>query len=185
MHTVRGAVREGAGLALLRPDQVIILARAVEHAYQADSADLTRGEAAAWIGGERPLGTGIPAAALPADPYRTGRTEPARLMRRAGTTLLAESHHHAAVFALRSTAGDGRADWLAAGQALSAGWLTATTLGIAVLPLSTVTEVTASRDLLRPLLPTPGHPQLALRLASASATPGPATPRLPPQAIVS
>jgi hypothetical protein len=164
---------------------VISLARALEHAYKADSADVARSEAAAWIGGERSLGTGIPATALPADPFGTSDIPPARLMRRAGTALIAESHHHAAVFALLSTAGDSRLDWLAAGQALSAGWLTATTLGIAVLPLSIVTEVATSRDQLRRLLRTPGSPQLALRLATAGDTPGPPTPRLAPEMFIS
>ncbi|MCU7731118.1 nitroreductase [Actinoplanes sp. KI2] len=186
VHSVRGAIcRERADLTLLRPDQVIRLGQAAEYAYQADSGAAGRRESAAWIGGDRSVGTGIPAAALPADPYRLGLAEPARLMRRAGTALIAESHHRAAVFAVLSTAGEGRFDWLAAGQALSAGWLTATTLGIAVLPLSVVTEVAASRDLLRPLLRPPGNPQLVLRLATASDTCSPATPRLAPEAFVS
>jgi len=135
-------------------------------------------------GGDRSFGSGIPATALPVDPYRTARAA-LHLMHRPGSALIAESHHHVALFALLSTSGDGRLDWLAAGQALSAGWLTATALDVAVLPLSIVTEVPASRDRLRTLLPSSGNPQLALRPAAAGSAPGSPTPRLPAEAFVS
>jgi nitroreductase len=185
-HAVRKAVRrQGADLTVLRPRQVFVLAEAAEHAYGTDAADpLRQRETAAWIGGDRALGSGIPATALPADPYRIA--SPTHLMRRPGSTLIAESHHHhTAVFALLSTPGDGRLDWLTAGEALSAGWLAATALDLAVLPLSIVTEVTASRDRIRTLLPTSADPQLALRLATAADTARPPTPRLAADAVVS
>jgi len=184
-HTVRQAVhREGAELTVLRPHQVFTLAEAAEHGYGVEAADPARQrEATAWIGGDRSLGSGIPASALPADPYRVA--SPAHLMRRPGSTLIAESHHHAAIFAVLSTAGDGRLDWLTAGEALSAGWLTATTLSVAVLPLSIVTEVAASRDRVRALLASAGNPQLALRLSAAGGTASPPTPRIAGDAFVS
>ena len=183
-HTVRQAVRrEGAELTVLRPHQVFTLAGAAEHAYGVEAADPARQrEATAWIGGDRSLGSGIPASALPADLYRDA--SPTHLMRRPGSALIAESHHHAAVFAALCTDGDGRLDWLTAGEALSAGWLAATTLGVAVLPLSIVTEVAASRDRVRALLATAGNPQLALRLAAGDAV-GPPTPRIDGKAFVS
>jgi len=76
-------------------------------------------------------------------------------------------------------------DWLIAGEALSAGWLTATERGLAVLPLSIVTEVAGSRDRIRAVLHWAANPQLVIRLATAGGGSAWPTPRLFPSTVVS
>ena len=76
--------------------------------------------------------------------------------------------------------------WLRAGEALSAAWLTATELGVSVVPLSGAIEVTATREALRGVLAGFGHPYLVLRLGIADpdhAGP-PHTPRIPAAQVV-
>jgi hypothetical protein len=76
---------------------------------------------------------------------------------------------------------DTPAAWLAAGQALSAVWLTANELDVSLVPISSVVEVPGTRHALRELLASPGWPYLALRLGLTDPDRrGPvATPRLP------
>ena len=77
-------------------------------------------------------------------------------------------------------------DWLRAGEALSAGWLTATRLDVSVLPLSAVIEVAASRPAIRRLIGGSGHPYLVLRFAAVEpdGEPRPVTPRLPASTMI-
>jgi hypothetical protein len=132
-----------------------------------------------WVGGERPFGTGVPATAMAHDPVRTGSSE--HDLGRPGADLISATHHRAAVFAILHGPGNERRDWLAAGAALSAGWLTATQLDVSVLPLSAVIEVAAGRPPIRRMLGGAGYPYLVLRFAVME--PGqrrpPPTPRLP------
>ncbi|MFG1928628.1 Acg family FMN-binding oxidoreductase [Cryptosporangium sp. NPDC048952] len=75
---------------------------------------------------------------------------------------------------------DGRRAWLSAGQALSAVWLTAADLGLAVSPMTDLVEVASTRLALRRLLSWQGHPYVVLRVGVAAADSGvPATSRLP------
>jgi hypothetical protein len=60
--------------------------------------------------------------------------------------------------------GQDRADWLAAGEALSDVWLTLTARGLAASPISEVVEVPQARTALRRLLGWVGHPAIALRI---------------------
>jgi len=184
VRSVRNAVRSfGAELTTLTPRQMLDLAEATELARSVLADDPAwQVELYDWVGGERPLGTGIPDSALPED--RNVLTTPPGALRRAGRQLIRESHHHAAVFAVLHTSTDEPRDWLNAGQALSAGWLTATRLDLAVLPLSLVIEVAGSRDRLRRLVDWSGHPYLVLRLATGVRQATPATPRLPTEAYV-
>jgi nitroreductase len=64
------------------------------------------------------------------------------------------------------------AGWLAAGQALSAVWLTAIRLGISVVPSSAVVQLPGSGEVMRRLLATRGTPYLALRLGLLAPRPG-------------
>jgi hypothetical protein len=76
---------------------------------------------------------------------------------------------------------------LRAGEALSAAWLTATTIGVSVVPLSGVVEFAGTWHTLRRLLAGLGHPYLALRLGIANPEehePPPRTPRLPVAQVV-
>ena len=179
LRCVGMAVRaEGAALRTVRPDQVYDLAAA---------ADLARGvmaeepgweaELSDWVGGDRrPRHTGVPAVA---------RRPAERARSRAGTTLIAETRQRAAVFSVLHGPGDERADWLRAGEALSAGWLTATRLDVAVLPLSGVVAVPDARRIIRRLACGAGFPYLVLRFAAAEAdAAAPPSPRLPAAAVV-
>jgi len=186
LRTIRDAVRgTGIDLKLLRPGQVFTLAKAADRACAVEADDAGwQIELADWVGDASARGTGIPRTALPAGPMTD--LAPGRTFRQAGTALIVESHYHASLFAILHGAGDEPADWLAAGEALSAGWLTATELAVSVLPLSIVVEVTGSRDLIRRLLGGHELPYLVLRFAAADpdgAEP-PRTPRLPPAATI-
>ena len=83
-------------------------------------------------------------------------------------------------------AGEDRLDWLRAGEALSAAWLSATSLGVSLLPFSAAVEVAVTREAVRQLLAGLGHPYLALRLGTANAEDAgiPRTPRLPADQII-
>jgi len=68
-----------------------------------------------------------------------------------------------AVDAILFGSADTPSAWLYAGEALSAGWLTATELGIRLLPMFAATEVDSTRQILRRMLPPLSEPFLVLR----------------------
>jgi nitroreductase len=167
-------------LHVLRPRQVLDLAAASDHAQRIKSDDEAgQAELRFWTGDTRPPGTGVPGPLLPhpASPS----TMPGRDLGHHGDRAIADSHDRTAVFAILYGPGDGDLDWLRAGEALSAAWLKATELGLAVVPSSATIEVTATRETVRRLLSGLGHPYLVLRFAVLDAdTAGPPrTPRLP------
>ncbi|MEV6493151.1 nitroreductase, partial [Actinoplanes sp. NPDC051633] len=132
--------RHGARLHLLDGDQVIELAVLVEHAQAAQAADEAgKEETAAWVGGDRPEGTGIPDANLPVEVPATTVAE--RDFGVGGTLEAGSGHDTAATYGVLYGNGDEPADWLRAGEALSALWLAATEHGAALLPLSSPVEV--------------------------------------------
>jgi len=96
-------------------------------------------------------------------------------------TDLTQGDRDAVAFAVLSGRTDRPAAWLRAGEALSAGWLTATEQGLTVLPLSAPVEVDGTRETLHAMITDGGHPYLVLRLGTADpALPGPPqAPRLP------
>jgi hypothetical protein len=126
---------------------------------------------------------GIPAHAFPA---QTGR-QPRRLPQRdfdlgRGLGLLATGGPPPAATAVLLTPGDGRADWLRAGQALhrllahaASKWVFA---GLYTQPL----EAAAIRALIRDRLALPGAPQMLLQLGLAHTTH--ATARRPPADLI-
>ena len=129
----------GAGLHILRPDQVLELAGAADQAQRAENADgAWQAEVNYWTGGTRPLGSGIPDAAIPDRATQT--TVPGRDFGHDGDLPVSAAHEDAATFAILYGPEDGEVDWLRAGEALSAAWLTATELGLSVLPLSATIE---------------------------------------------
>lgn len=90
-----------------------------------------------------------------------------------------------AEYLIISTGGDDHVDWLRAGEATSAVWLTAVHHDLAVSVLSEAVEVPDARELLRRLLPWPEHPQLVLRAGiDMQAVPPKKTPRRPPEEII-
>ena len=182
---VKVTEQAGARLHLLSRDQVIELAVLVEHAQKAAGADeQLQAETAAWAGGDRTEGTGIPGTSLPQELPLT--TVAQRDFGTTGTLAAGSGHDAAANFAVLYGPADDPADWLRAGEALSALWLAATEHGVNVLPLSTPTEVPFTRQALRRILGDVGFPYLAVRLGTLDpAHSGPPhTPRLPIDQVV-
>ncbi|MCA2213976.1 nitroreductase [Jidongwangia harbinensis] len=175
---VLAARRHGAELRPLRPEQNCALAAAFDDAARAQGTAEDRGR---WAGG-------IPAGAQPdaAPPLGEAGPPPGEAGPPPGEAGPPPGGTGNAVFAVLYGTGNDRADWLRAGEALSAAWLTATALDVAVLPLSAVIEVVTAREAVRRLLGRPGRPYLVLRFAAADpgAVPQPPTPRLPADATV-
>ena len=181
----RIAESEGAHLWVLRRDQVIDLASAAASAQSVEIADpLWRQEMAYWAGGVREAGTGVPGTAIPQAPLQT--TVPGRDFGAPGSLPVSAGHDAAAEYAVLYAEGDGSADWLRGGEALSAVWLAATELGISVLPLSAAVEVIPTRVALQRMLAGLGYPILVLRFGVADPVHhgAPHTPRLPVSQVV-
>ncbi|SCE72998.1 hypothetical protein GA0070607_0881 [Micromonospora coriariae] len=174
----RAVTAEGCRLQILNRDQVLELAATAAHAGTVEAKDPElRAELAYWTS-RAGTGTGLPPEVLPEEPPQT--TVPARDFGRPGSLPVGSGHDRAAVYALLHGDEDEPDSWLRAGEALSAGWLTATRLGVSVVPLSAVVEVPGTRQTLRQLLAGLGFPYLVLRLGIADpAHAGPPhTPRL-------
>lgn len=181
----RASSLAGIDFHVLNEDQLADLSVASARADAIEVMDHEqRQELAYWIGGDRSSGMGVPDSALLEGPARTA--VPGRDFVRPGTLDPGEGSDRAARYAVLFGTGDEPADWLRAGEALSACWLAATELGLSVLPFSAVIEVPATREVLRRALAGIGYPYLVLRLGVADAdTPGPPhTPRLPAEQII-
>jgi nitroreductase len=175
----------GARLHVLGREQVVELASAAARAQTMESLDPRwRAELAYWAGGVRAGGTGIPAEVIPAEAPQT--TVPGRDFGQAGTLDVGAGHDGAALYSILYGDDDTAVSWLRAGEALSAGWLEATELGLTVLPLSAPVEVIRTRQIVRRLLGYVGHPYLVLRLGAPDPDhAGPAhTPRLPAEQVI-
>ncbi|WP_406079143.1 Acg family FMN-binding oxidoreductase [Micromonospora sp. NBC_00858] len=182
---VQAGHAEGARLQILSADQVMGLAAAASRAEAVAAADpQIREELRYWTGRAGPAGTGVPPEVLPEQPPQA--TVPARDFARPGTLPVGPGHDRAAVYALLFGDEDEPESWLRAGEALSAAWLTATRLGVSVVPLSGVIETVGTRQTLRQMLAGLGYPYLVLRLGIAGpAHAGPPhTPRMPAEQVV-
>jgi len=186
LNAITTAVQaEYTWLHILRPDQVLDLAAAADHAQRTEAVEPAwQAELAYWTGGTRPAGTGIPDAAIPRKAPQT--TVPARDFGHHGDLPISAEHDRTAVFAMLHGRDDEPLAWLRAGEALSAAWLTAAERGISVLPLSAVVEVAGTREIMRRLVADLGQPYLVLRLGTSDphdAGP-PRAPRLPAGQII-
>ena len=185
MDAIARAARAEGGLHIFTADQVLDLAAASCRAaeVQADDPRVDE-ELAYWTGPAAPTGTGLPTAVLPDRPAQT--TVPGRDFGRPGTLHIGTGHDRAAVYGLLFGDTDEPVSWLRTGEALSAAWLTATTLGVSVVPLSDVVEVDYTRQTLRRLIAGLGHPHLVLRLGIADTEPAvyTRTTRLPITSVV-
>jgi nitroreductase len=163
IRTITEAVEsQGARIHVLRPEQVFGLAAATGHAQDVESAEAQwQQELAQWTGAGRSPGTGVPDGVIPRIPPAT--PVPGRDFGRRGDLPVTNGHDRPAVFGVLYGPGDGRLDWLRAGEALSALWLVAVELDVTVLPLSAPIEVPAARETVRRLLSGLGHPFLAVR----------------------
>jgi len=158
VRAIAASVRaEGAWLHILYPDQVLELGAAAGRAQHADSGEpVWQAELAYWTG------------------------------RDSAEAPINAQHDRTALFAILYGRSDEPRDWLRAGEALSAGWLTATERGISVLPLSAPVEVSGTRDTMHRLLSYLNHPFLVLRLGTVDAadTDAPYVPRVPAEQII-
>ncbi|MCF0091709.1 putative NAD(P)H nitroreductase [Micromonospora sp. MH99] len=180
----RAVTAEGGRLQVLDRDQLLELAATAGHADTVEAEDPElRAELAYWTS-RAGTGTGLPAEVLPEQPPQT--TVPGRDFGRPGSLPVGPGHDRAAVYALLHGDEDERDSWLRAGEALSAAWLTATRLGVSMVPLSAVVEVPGTRQTLRQMLAGIGYPYLVLRMGIADpAHAGPPhTPRLTGEQVV-
>jgi nitroreductase len=181
IDVIREAVEsEQVRLHILRPDDVLDLAAVANRAQTLESLDPQwREEIAYWAGAAHPEGLGIPDSAIPREAPQT--TVPGRNFGHAGSLPVSAGHDRAAAYAILYGDEDTPSAWLRGGEALSAGWLAATKVGVSLVPLSAAIEVDTTRQLLRRLLSQLGQPYLVVRLGLADpdhAGP-PRTPRLP------
>jgi hypothetical protein len=148
----------------LRPDEVLALTVAAAHAERVEPAEAQWHEQLALWTGAGPI---------------VGTVDHLRLPTRPG------GHDRAATFAVLHGRGDLDIEWLHAGEALSAGWLAATQLGVSVLPFSAPIERTRARETLRRAVPDLSHPYLMMRLGNhASVASAPHTKRLAAAEII-
>lgn len=122
-----------------------------------------------WWAGHTPPAAGIPAAALPAaGAVSVGREFPI------GTLTSPAPGPDRAALAVIGTDADTRLDWLRSGEALSQVLLTATARGLATCPVTHLTEVAASRRLVREAAAAGaeahGFPQVVVRLGAGAET---------------
>ena len=176
---------EDTWLHTLTSDQVLELASAADHAQRSEAEESAwHDELAYWTGGTRPAGTGVPDTAIPARTTLT--TVPGRDFGHHGDLPISAAHDKAAVFVMLHGREDTPLHWLRAGEAMSAGWLTATEHGVSVLPHSAPIEVVATRQAMRVILASTGYPFLVLRLGRIDPTDAgpPHTPRLAADQII-
>jgi len=169
----------------LRPDQILELAAAADHAQRSEAADPAwQTELAYWTGLHRPEGAGIPDADIPT--RATSTTVPSRDFGHQGELPISAAHDKAATFVMLYGTTDDPISWLRTGEALSAGWLTATERGVSVLPHSAPIEVIAARQAMRAMIASTGFPFLVLRLGTTNpADPARShTSRLPEKQII-
>ncbi len=166
------AAREGAALRIVADDgRRAALAAAVETAEHELSRDGERlRELARWAPAPgSACRDGVPATSYPARAERTRPNFPGRDFARGhgwGVPPLspATSHRAAGVAGLLTTAADGPADWVNAGQALQRILLTASTCGAAVALHSQPLELPWLREFIRTQLSDGACPHLVLRI---------------------
>lgn len=148
----------------------------LDRAHVVQSADLhLAAERAAWV--DRPGGDGVPSSVVPdRQPSGAGRRDRFRPGVLEDDETEADSADGLVVL---GTAGDDPEAWLRAGEALSALWLSATSVGLTVVPLSQVIEVSETRRALqREVLGSLAVPHVVLRIGW-SAVSRAALPRVP------
>jgi hypothetical protein len=167
----------------MRPDDVPALAAAVSRAQRIEMADPDyRAELTRWTNRPAGSGDGVPADTVPP---ATPRTVPVREFTITGTEtgysiepLAEEGTDRAATYLVLAGESDDQLEWLRAGEALSAVWLSAVIEGLSLSPMSDVAEVPSTRALLRGVLAGIGYPFLVLRIGKISPA-EPAEPQAP------
>ncbi|MFC0527670.1 Acg family FMN-binding oxidoreductase [Phytohabitans kaempferiae] len=166
LHTA--ATAEHAWLHRIGPEQLGFLETAEESAGNIQAKDEAYREELRTLAS----GEGVPASAFGT---RAEWPVPLRDFAAAGEALLdpGRGEDRFAVYLVVATDGDQPIDWLRAGEAVSAVWLTATSRELAGSAMSDAVEEPGARALLASLLPRHGYPQLVLRfgLGRAAAPP--------------
>lgn len=157
--------------ALVAATQASAAARRYDAAYHAELY---------WWAGHDRSAEGIPPGALAtaseSSDVAVGRPFPTPLR---GDSTRPRGPDQSSVLVL-STRADTQADWLASGRAFSAVVLDATVRQLATCPLTHLTEVRQSRELIRSLVPGAGMPQILVRVGQGGAPASvPETPRRP------
>ncbi len=167
---VAAVAAEGASLYVLGPDQVLDLAAAAGQAQRAKAGDLAwQAEMDYWTVGIRLAEIGVAEATLP--PHAGTAALGHDPLRRSDPVGCGRPDRYSN-FGILHGRGDQRIDWLRAGEALSAGWLTATEIGLSLLPLSATVKMIGARKAMRVLLASMRFPYLVVRLATDGATDG-------------
>lgn len=172
------AEQEGAWLRVVRADgadeavELQVLLSHADDSQRSDPAYLA--ELAAWR--REREDEGIPSRALPSVPVEVRGSSWVLRDFDAGTGEHARPGsepppaEHPTVVVLGSE-GDGRSDWLTAGQGLARLLLQATAAGLAVQPMTQVLEVPVLRARMRHVLGVVGHPQMLLRVGHGRSAP--------------
>jgi hypothetical protein len=178
----------GAHLHVVRPGQFTTFAVAAGRAASVELADTAyRDELHAWVGDRARHHDGIPLATtvapvprlVPLRDFAAGDAERLTMQDADDNTEVAD---RSAEYVLVLCDGDEPADWLHAGEALSAVLLTATAEGLASSVLTDLVEVDSARLMLRRMLGDSGWPMAAIRIGyRAAQTAPPAAPRRSPE----
>ncbi|MFE3291293.1 Acg family FMN-binding oxidoreductase [Rhodococcus sp. NPDC059234] len=174
------AGRHGATLTVLPPDAAPELAAASNASAASRRYDSTyQAELHWWAGHSFPF-EGIPANAL-ATELDSSRVSVGRAFPTPGRSDPEASRPvDESTVVMLSTTTDLPTAWARCGEALSAVLLEATALGNATCPLTHLTEVERSREMIRALAPDAGHPQVLVRVGTAlDPVPLRETPRRP------
>ncbi|GHJ43900.1 NAD(P)H nitroreductase [Catellatospora sp. TT07R-123] len=179
------AAREGAHAVAVGRDHIAVFALAAVRASATQLSDPDyRAELADWTHRPPWSGDGVDASgAVRAVPRRVPVRDFAPF---GGAGLLpGREDDRGARYLLIHTDTDTPLDWIRAGEALSAVLLAAVSVGLATAPVSDVTELAATRDQLRELLPGLGHPQVAVRIGyPPQGEPPPRTVRRLPEEVI-
>lgn len=171
---INAAAREGAWMIRLEPDEKYALGRIVDEADQLQYGDPGfRAELARWL---RPTGS-LRRDGIPFGEKEYGSAMPFSVMRSLRSPSLAstfgaieESRIDSAPFvAVIGTYRDDPIDWLAAGQALEAVLLHATSFGMSAAFLNQALEIPAMRARVAELAGSAGFPHMVLRIGYPSA----------------
>lgn len=174
--------RRSVQLTVLPAEARPTLAAATAATASARKYDSTYQSELRWWTGHSIESGGIPPEALPKAADRA-RVDIGRNFPEGEDDTSSEVIDQSTVLVL-STDADGQLDWLRAGEALSTVLLEATVDDLATCPLTHVTELRQSRDMIRGLLPSHGFPQVLVRVGvTAKMVPPRQTPRRPTDTV--
>ncbi|MGN5238764.1 MULTISPECIES: Acg family FMN-binding oxidoreductase [unclassified Rhodococcus (in: high G+C Gram-positive bacteria)] len=187
LDVVASAGPGDASVTVLSPEARATLADATARSAALRRYDTSYQQELHWWAGHTTKALGIPPEALvTTEQHRRvdiGRSFPAG---NRTSPADAAGQVDASTVLLVSTPTDERRAWLAAGRMLSALLLEATAHRLASCPLTHVTELPGSREIIAGLAPDGGCPQALIRIGTAVPEGRPApTPRLPTEAVLS